>query len=231
MRYVLAIALILAAAIGIAWYRSFAIQADLIEAVEAALVAAEAEDVLVSIDGLEITLTGEVPDSMAKERIDRAVARLPKTGRFVNRVEVASLDHQGLAQGVDEASSDVVAWDGCQENLDTVLGAGSIDFNSSSAELDPTSIPVLDQLVTVLFECGEVRIQIAGHTDASGAREGNLELSLQRAEAVRTHMLAGGVAAERLTAIGYGADRPLVDNATPEGRAQNRRIELEVLDP
>lgn len=229
MKYVLAIALILAAAIGLAWYRSSAIQADLVEAVEAALVAADAEDVLVSVEGLEVTLAGEVPEAATKERLDRAVAQLPKVGRFINAVEVAATPQPEEAEEV--AADDAISLDGCQANLDAILGSGSIDFESSSAELKPTSLSLLDELVVALIQCGEARIEIAGHTDASGPREENLELSLQRAEAVKAYMVAAAVAVDRLTAIGFGPDKPLVDNATPEGRAQNRRIELEVLSP
>lgn len=262
MRYVLAVALILVTAVGLAWYRSSAIKADLVDAVEAALVAADAEDVLVSVDGMEVTLAGEVADSATKERIDRAVAQLPKISRFVNAVEVASdgsrqspaaADQSAVAESqaefptevatesqteaVTEAKTDTddavaaVSSQACQANLDALLEVGSIDFESSSAELDPSSLPLLDDLVVVVIQCGEARIEIAGHTDASGPREENLELSLRRAEAVKAHMLAAGVASDRLIAIGYGPDQPLVDNATPEGRARNRRIELRVLSP
>lgn len=231
MRYVLAIALILASAIGLAWYRSPAIQANLVEAVEAALVAVDAEDVLVSVDRQEITLAGEVRDHATKERIERAVARLPKVGRFVNAVEVTPIDRRRPAEGVVEIAEEIVSWDGCQANLNEVLSGGSIDFESSSAELEAASLPLLDELVAILVQCRDAQIEIAGHTDASGLREDNLELSLQRAEVVRAYMQAGEVADERFTAIGYGPDQPLVENATPEGRAQNRRIELKVLNP
>jgi len=261
MRYVLAIALILASAVGLAWYRSSTLQAGLVEAVEAALVAADAEEVLVSVDGLEVTLAGEVSDLQTKERLDRAVAQLPKIGRFVNAVEVASnadsesaKDAGGEASAADggelvgavvdgsaeasepsgvvaDATSVVSSPAGCQTQLNEILSRGSIDFGSSSAELEPASMPLLEELVATLARCGEERIEIAGHTDASGPREDNLELSLRRAEAVKAYLLAGDVNPERLTAIGYGPDVPLANNATPEGRAQNRRIELKVLSP
>lgn len=260
MRFVLAIALILTTAIGLAWYRSSTLQADLVEAVEAALVAADAEEVLVSVDGLEVTLAGVVSDPATKERIESAVAGLPRMGgRFVNAIEVAAADppqeaaeaSPGAAlpadseDAVSEAPLDVaqaaggavgrqddpVSREDCQVEIDAVLGGRSIDFASSSVELEPRSTPLLDDLVAVLLRCGEARIEIAGHTDASGPRKDNLELSLQRAETVKAYMLAGGVVGEQMTAVGYGPDLPLVDNATPEGRAQNRRIEVKVLNP
>lgn len=76
--------------------------------------------------------------------------------------------------------------------------------------------------------CPGARITIAGHTDDRGRPEVNLLLSQQRAEAVAARLIAAGVADARITAVGYGADRPVADNATAEGRAQNRRIEFVV---
>ena len=124
----------------------------------------------------------------------------------------------------------VVSWDSCRHGLDTVLTRGRIDFESGSAELAPASIPLLDELAVILDQCGDPRFEIAGHTDASGPRVDNLDLSQRRAEAVRAYLLAAGVAAERLSAVGYGPDEPVADNATRAGRARNRRIELRVLD-
>jgi len=72
----------------------------------------------------------------------------------------------------------------------------------------------------------ETTAVIEGRTDNVGREESNLRLSTKRAESVRTYLIEDfGIAANRLTARGYGSSRPIADNATPEGRQKNRRIE------
>jgi outer membrane protein OmpA-like peptidoglycan-associated protein len=72
----------------------------------------------------------------------------------------------------------------------------------------------------------QVKIEVAGYTDNVGDGKRNLNLSIDRAEAVVKYLTGKGVATAQLTAKGYGSDNPVADNATPEGRQKNRRIEL-----
>jgi outer membrane protein OmpA-like peptidoglycan-associated protein len=76
----------------------------------------------------------------------------------------------------------------------------------------------------------EVRIEIRGHTDSQGPAAFNLQLSQKRAESVRQYLINGGIAADRITAIGVGEEEPISSNATAEGRSQNRRIEFKRLN-
>ena len=71
-----------------------------------------------------------------------------------------------------------------------------------------------------------VQLEVQGHTDTSGKAEWNDTLAQRRAEAVRDNLISNGIEASRLTAKGYGSTKPKYDNATAEGRAQNRRVEL-----
>jgi len=71
---------------------------------------------------------------------------------------------------------------------------------------------------------------VAGHTDSSGNDMLNMELSQSRAESVVEYLVSAGIARERMKAKGYGESRPVADNATAEGRAKNRRVELKRLD-
>ncbi|MBD3218923.1 MAG: OmpA family protein, partial [candidate division Zixibacteria bacterium] len=71
-----------------------------------------------------------------------------------------------------------------------------------------------------------VKLEIAGHTDISGPRDYNVQLSQRRAEAVRDYFIEQGIAPDRLVAKGYGPDKPKYDNDTAEGRRKNRRVEL-----
>jgi len=110
------------------------------------------------------------------------------------------------------------------------LNLPGIQFETNSAELRPDSIEILDGVVEVLKEFPDVRVEIAGHTDSDGEDEYNLELSSRRTETVMNYLGAGGVNTDRLDARGYGESRPVADNSTAEGKAINRRIELNVLE-
>ena len=105
-----------------------------------------------------------------------------------------------------------------------------VTFMSGRDELTPSSLVVLDEVAKQLVAVPELKIEIAGHTDSKGTRIRNIRLSLARAEAVRAYLVMQGVPAERLTARGYGPDKPVASNAGPNGRAMNRRVELRRLD-
>jgi len=110
-----------------------------------------------------------------------------------------------------------------------VLRGVNFDFNKS--DIRPDSRPVLDEAAEILRANPSVRISIEGHTDAIGSDAYNEQLSVRRAEAVFRYLVNRGVAPERLEVVGYGESRPIADNATEEGRAQNRRVELHILSP
>lgn len=78
----------------------------------------------------------------------------------------------------------------------------------------------------MLKENPDLKLKVEGHTDSTGDPEANLKLSLDRAEAVVAALIGAGIARDRLTAAGHGASRPIADNATDNGRAKNRRVEL-----
>lgn len=102
-----------------------------------------------------------------------------------------------------------------------------IYFGFNSAALDPASTPALANVARLLARHPDWQIAIEGHTDSIGGSRANQTLSERRAEAVRTALVAHHhVAAARLRAVGYGAARPRESNATLEGRARNRRVEL-----
>jgi outer membrane protein OmpA-like peptidoglycan-associated protein len=103
-----------------------------------------------------------------------------------------------------------------------------INFAAGSSAIDPSSRAVLDALASVALRCDRFSIEVAGHTDNQGGRELNMDLSRQRADAVAVYLSGQGVARSRLTARGYGPDRPRSSNATPAGQAANRRIEFYV---
>lgn len=99
----------------------------------------------------------------------------------------------------------------------------AVTFKTASSRIDAKGRALLDAIAPCL-KTG--RYEIAGHTDSIGAAADNMKLSQARAESVRAYMILKGIDADRLVAIGYGADHPIGDNATPAGRANNRRIEF-----
>jgi outer membrane protein OmpA-like peptidoglycan-associated protein len=103
---------------------------------------------------------------------------------------------------------------------------GMATFDTGSTDIRPTMKAVLDTLARILIEYRASLVVVAGHTDSAGPREHNQKLSEQRALSVGRHLLSSGVAADRLVVRGFGPDRPVASNETPEGRASNRRIEL-----
>jgi outer membrane protein OmpA-like peptidoglycan-associated protein len=99
-------------------------------------------------------------------------------------------------------------------------------FGFDSVELTPEARAVLEEQVVGLEKDPKLRLVITGHTDSIGAEEYNQGLSERRAEAAKEYFVSRGVAPGRLKALGYGETRPIATNATREGRAQNRRVEL-----
>jgi outer membrane protein OmpA-like peptidoglycan-associated protein len=99
-------------------------------------------------------------------------------------------------------------------------------FEVGSSLLNPESRSVLDQAASVFLEYPKTAILAQGHTDSAGSEEYNQDLSEKRARAVMNHLIARGVDADRITAVGYGEGYPVADNSTPSGRALNRRVDL-----
>jgi outer membrane protein OmpA-like peptidoglycan-associated protein len=104
------------------------------------------------------------------------------------------------------------------------LEGANFDFDKSF--IRQPDFANLDQDVATLKGWGDVKVEVAGHTDSIGTDEYNMGLSLRRANAVRDYLISKGVAAENLTAKGYGESQPVADNQTAEGRFKNRRVEL-----
>ncbi len=100
-------------------------------------------------------------------------------------------------------------------------------FDSDSATIQPDSKSLLDDIATSLKNFPDWRLRIVGHTDATADPQHNLHLSVDRALAIKAALVDRGVDPQRLDASGLGESRPITSNATPEGRALNRRVELD----
>jgi len=104
-----------------------------------------------------------------------------------------------------------------------------VHFDFDKATIRPDARPVLDEAVRILTEEGMVAVVAEGHTDAIGSDAYNQGLSERRADAVRRYLINGGIRPERIRTEGFGESRPVASNETEEGRAQNRRVELQVV--
>jgi outer membrane protein OmpA-like peptidoglycan-associated protein len=108
-----------------------------------------------------------------------------------------------------------------------VLRGVHFDFNKYN--IRPDARAILDEAVRILKERPDIAISIEGHTDGIGSDAYNMKLSNRRAHAVKTYLVDHGIAAKRIVSVeGFGKRQPVASNATAEGRAQNRRVELHV---
>jgi OOP family OmpA-OmpF porin len=102
-----------------------------------------------------------------------------------------------------------------------------VTFATNSAVLDTSSVGILDRVANAAqYNPSGSKLEIAGYTDNTGNLEHNMKLSQSRAEAVMNYLVDKGVSASMLVAKGYGPEFPIASNATAEGRAENRRVEL-----
>jgi OOP family OmpA-OmpF porin len=169
-----------------------------------------AEDTVLNVDGLAI--------------YDKAVEQI--------KLELGSALTRGFKLGAVNIAvrppPPALAVNQCQPEFTGLLGKGRILFETGSADLSKQSLALLDHLIEVVQRCREASIEVAGHTDSQGSPESNLDLSRRRAEAVTGYIGEAGVDTSRITSAGYGESKPVASNDTPEGRAQNRRIEFVV---
>jgi OmpA-OmpF porin, OOP family len=101
-----------------------------------------------------------------------------------------------------------------------------VHFDFDRSELKPSAVATLDQVAADLRQHGTVRYEVAGFTDSIGSEAYNQSLSERRAESVRAYLVSRGVDSMQLSARGYGESSPVASNATAEGRARNRRVEV-----
>ena len=103
---------------------------------------------------------------------------------------------------------------------------GNITFASNSADISSGFYPTLNSLVTVFKEFDKNGVDIVGHTDSTGSQELNQNLSNRRAQSVAAYLSGNGVPPARITSYGAGPSQPIASNASEAGRAQNRRVEI-----
>jgi OOP family OmpA-OmpF porin len=128
----------------------------------------------------------------------------------------------------DTPAGDRVDNKGC--SLPKVLNLMGVNFDNDKDTLRPEAAAILDDAVATLKRYPGLKVEIAGHTDSASNDAHNLDLSQRRANAVMKYFVDKGVAADRMSAKGYGEAQPIADNATKDGRFKNRRVELRSLN-
>jgi len=197
--------------------------------------------------------------AMRKARIAESHAAMIEANRYTNdlreqtrQMESAALDsaqHTLDAQGkaltterarreeaekrAEQARADLarIAAVAKTERGTVITLAGGVLFASGKSQLLPGAEAKLSEVADALVSGSpDSTMEVEGHTDSQGPDERNLKLSEARAESVRAYLVSHGVAADRITAKGLGEARPVADNKSPEGRANNRRVEIVVHD-
>lgn len=161
------------------------------------------------ISGNDVRISGEVANEAQRQQVASDISTsLNSTYNVSNALRVGA---------------------GKQNVLDDALANRIIEFESGSAVLTDRGRGILGEMASAMRTLQGTRVEIIGHTDSMGLRQSNVALSYARADAVKSYLVANGIAPANLSVAGAGPDRPVADNATPEGRARNRRIEFRVL--
>ena len=187
-----------------------------------------------TVMGAKVSASGCELDGDGDGVVDR-LDRCPTTpaGRKVN-AEGCELDGDGdgIVDGADQCpntpAGDKVDEKGC--TLPKTLTLEGVNFDYDGDVLRPEGIATLEGIAATLKRYPYFKVEIAGHTDSRGSTDYNVALSDRRAKAVVDYLTAHGIAADRLSAKGYGETQPIGNNNTDEGRMKNRRVEMRTLD-
>jgi len=172
--------------------------------------------------------TGAIASALGTELAINVNSFNPRVnGAFILTPDITA--DNGVIHGIDRVliPQSVLSFAGLSVN--DALALDPINFDVGSADLTAQSEEVLNSAADYL-RSSRTSIEIGGHTDDGGEEESNQALSEARAQAVLDYLVANGVPAEQLTAVGFGESQPVQDNGTAEGRAANRRIELNAVD-
>jgi outer membrane protein OmpA-like peptidoglycan-associated protein len=202
---------------------------------------AEARGVTVKVTQLTQQTLGNMHDAQTAQvqatsaQLGRANAELAQQDRVLQgKDQLLQVERDRAAEAdkrAAQAAADLAAFASVkQEPRGMVITlSGSILFASNHAELLPTAqVKLNDVAMALTKQDAESKIVVEGHTDSQGQPEYNQDLSQRRAQSVRDYLVSRGIAPDRVTAQGFGLTRPIADNTSPEGRANNRRVEIVV---
>ncbi len=186
------------------------------------------EDALVALRQSQVV----IPESAHPARADEAGEPTDPS-----RSGTARVSTEAVARLRDEAKAqlerDLAGLDArrTEEGARVSLTEGDLGFAPGATALPTARSERLSQVAGLLSSHPDLKVWLRGYTDSSGAASRNLELSAQRARAVRDALVALGVGEQRIQTEGLGEAKPIASNATPEGRARNRRVEIDLTLP
>lgn len=168
---------------------------------------------------------------LSKERqaSEKTKAELEAEKKALNAEKVARAEAERKAAAAMASLADVAKVKEEARGMVITL-SGAVLFATGKYELLPIARDKLDDVAKALNDQGYKGILVEGHTDSRGKAADNETLSLKRAESVRTYLVSRGVPSDKIRATGLGSSRPIADNGTPDGRANNRRVEI-VVEP
>ena len=185
-----------------------------------------------------------------KEAAEREASTLT-TDQLRNAQKELSSTKQNLEKTQDQLAAEKIAREAAEKKAAQALAdlqkiaavkqesrgmvitlSGSVLFPSNESNLLPGAMVKLNEVADALIKGNpDSNITVEGHTDSQGQHQYNVDLAKKRADSVRDQLVARGVAADRIKSVGIGPDRPIADNKTAEGRANNRRVEIIVEPP
>ncbi len=167
------------------------------------------------IDAVAATKDRAAKAQAALEKERQARAEAEKNLADANKKPSAAMASLAEVAKVKEESRGVV-----------ITLSGSVLFATGKSELLPIAQQKLSEVAKALNDQGYQSLLVEGHTDSQGSADKNMVLSQQRAESVRSYLISQGIPADKIRAQGIGSSRPVADNSTAEGRANNRRVEI-----
>ncbi|MHB8709301.1 MAG: OmpA family protein [Desulfuromonadales bacterium] len=172
--------------------------------------------------GLGQAIGGDTKGTLWGAGIGAAVGGLAGAGigRYMENQEAALQQNFAASESASiRRDADVLA----------VTFKSDVLFDSGSASLKPGAYQEIDRVSSVLIQYPETRIMVAGHTDSDGSEAMNQDLSVRRAEAVRSVLVSQGVSTARITTQGFGESQPIADNNTAAGKQLNRRVVITII--
>jgi outer membrane protein OmpA-like peptidoglycan-associated protein len=185
-------------------------------------------------DGI-LTINGDAPDADTRLRafdtgIKEVLADKAHIGQVLAFDNAITINGEKVVGVPDAASTlgEAPQAQACQTAYNTLLKGRVINFGSGSAVLADDSKPLLDALSAVAIRCGTYKVELGGHTDATGDATANQALSERRAQSVADYLVAKAVPASQLGVNGYGETQPVDASGSADADAKNRRIEFKV---
>ncbi|HQG39743.1 MAG TPA: OmpA family protein [Spirochaetales bacterium] len=146
-------------------------------------------------------------------------------------IEAELMDRQSMAQSIQEAVKGMQNVSVQQDERGVTISLENIQFVADSTKLLPGEEEKIKKIAEILKQYPGRNIQVSGHTALAGTPEARMKLSIERAKVIAEMLVAlGARKPEEIIIVGYGAERPIADNSTPEGMARNRRVEITILE-